>query len=87
MDSWVKLYLGAHHGGMVMPSVAAVSRPHLPGRSSARLAGERLNEAPGIAPGRFVSCIDRGGYSSSSAIPTGTSCGGAGSSTRGGGAS
>jgi hypothetical protein len=44
-------------------------------------------EAPGIAPGRFVRPAYGDAYTSSSAIPAGTSCGCTGSSTRGGGAS
>ena len=45
------------------------------------------DEAPRRGPGRFVFQRHDEAYRSSSAIPAGTSCGGAGSSTRGGGAS
>ena len=56
------------------------------GRTSRVLESGSKKEAPRIAPGRFE-FPTAAAYRSSSATPTGTSCGGAGSSTRGGGAS
>ena len=55
--------------------------------SAAIIKDDKKQEAPGKDPGRLLFRSCRDAYSSSSTIPAGTSCGAAGSSTRGGGAS